>query len=70
MSSLISFNTLDPDMKFTIEGEEEGELECLDTISVRKEDDSLKVTIYLMETHILTNTPTSSQTTCLNTSWE
>ena len=41
---------LNPDIKFTTEGEEEGALAFLVTNSVKK-DGSLKVTIYQKETH-------------------
>ena len=50
-SSLICFNTLDPNIKFTTEGEKESAVACQDTSSVRKEDVSLKVTIYRKERH-------------------
>ena len=39
-------NTLDPDIKFTTEGEENGELPFLDTSTSKKEDGSLKLKIY------------------------
>jgi len=42
---------LDPDIKFTTEGEENGELAFLDTSTVKKEDGSLKVKIYRKPTH-------------------
>ena len=48
-------NTLNPDIKFTTEGEEEGALAYLDTNSIRKEDG---------RKHMLTSTSTSSWTTC------
>ena len=44
-------NSLDPDIKFTTEGEENGELAFLDTSTVKKEDGSLKVKIYRKPTH-------------------
>ena len=44
-------NTLDPDIKFTTEGEEEGKLAFLDTNTVRCEDGSLKIDIYRKSTH-------------------
>ena len=44
-------NTLDPNTKFTTLGKKEGAVAFLDTNSVRKEDSSLKVTIYRKEMH-------------------
>ena len=44
-------NSLDPDIKFTTEEEVNGALAFLDTNTVRKEDGSLKVTIYRKPTH-------------------
>ena len=44
-------NTLDPDIKFTTEGEEDGELAFLDTSTSKKDDGSLKLKIYRKPTH-------------------
>ena len=44
-------NSLDPDIKFTTEEEEEGGLAFLDTNTVKCEEGSLKVTIYRKPTH-------------------
>ena len=44
-------NSLDDNIKFTTEDEEEGKLAFLDTNTVRKEDGTMKVTIYCKPTH-------------------
>ena len=44
-------NTLDPDIKFTTEGEENDELAFLDTSTSKKEHGSLKLKIYRKPTH-------------------
>jgi hypothetical protein len=44
-------NTLDEDIKFTTEGEEEGALAFLDTNTVKKDDGLVKVMIYRKPTH-------------------
>ncbi|XP_072019492.1 uncharacterized protein [Amphiura filiformis] len=44
-------NSLDTDIKFTTEGEEDGTLAFLDTHTVIKEDRSLKIKIYRKPTH-------------------
>ena len=44
-------NSLDDNIKFTTEDEEEGKLAFLDTNTVRMEDGSMKVTIYRKPTH-------------------
>ncbi|XP_070532995.1 uncharacterized protein [Ptychodera flava] len=44
-------NTLDPDIKFTTEGEENRSLAFLDTLSVVQEDGSINLKIYRKPTH-------------------
>ena len=44
-------NSLDPDIKFTTEGEEESSLAFLDTLTVRQPDGSIQVRIYRKATH-------------------
>ena len=44
-------NSIDPDIKFTIEKEENGSLAFLDTNTVRQPDGSLKTTVYRTPTH-------------------
>ena len=44
-------NSIDPHIKFTSEPESNGSLPFLDTLTTRKEDGSLKVTIYRKPTH-------------------
>jgi len=44
-------NSLDPDIKFTTEEEQDGTLPFLDTLTVVKEDGSLDITIYRKPTH-------------------
>lgn len=44
-------NSIDPDIKFTSEPENNGTLPFLDTLTHRKEDGSLKVSIYRKPTH-------------------
>ena len=43
--------SIDPDIKFTIEKEEEGKLAFLDTYTVRNKDGSLSTTVYRKPTH-------------------
>ncbi|XP_066279172.1 uncharacterized protein [Branchiostoma lanceolatum] len=44
-------NSLDPDIKFTFESEENGSLAFLDTLTVVQEDRSIRVKIYRKPTH-------------------
>jgi hypothetical protein len=44
-------NSIDPDIKFTMEKEENGSLAFLDINTIRKPDGSLKITIYRKPTH-------------------
>lgn len=44
-------NTIDPDIQFTTEGEVDGALAFLDTITIRQEDGSIKVQVYRKSTH-------------------
>ena len=44
-------NNIDPDIKFTMETEENGKLAFLDTNTIRKEDGSLKISVYRKPTH-------------------
>ena len=44
-------NSIDPDIKFTIEKEEDSKLAFLDTYTVRNQDGSLSTTVYRKPTH-------------------
>ena len=44
-------NSIDPDIKFTIEKEENGSLAFLDTHTIRQSDGTLKTTVYRKPTH-------------------
>ncbi|XP_052221647.1 uncharacterized protein LOC127838114 [Dreissena polymorpha] len=44
-------NSIDPDIKFTMEKEDNGSLAFLDTNTIRKPDGSLKINIYRKPTH-------------------
>ena len=44
-------NSIDPDIKFTIEKEESGSLAFLDTNTIRQSDGTLKATVYRKPTH-------------------